>query len=101
MKQCFLWVLFSGFSVVLAAESATEAKYSNNSANYYNDFNNPAPRIDASSFCNFSVFSVLSYGTTLPYETQSTLYFLNTAGAEMDGSPGFDLNFLTNQVFQT
>src|SRR5215472_18076917 len=52
------------------------------------------PQVDAITFVNKGLFQASS---TLPYETQDTLYFTNTVGTfsgsgTMDGIPGFRFN---------
>ncbi len=49
--------------------------------------------IDATSFLNRSIFSV---STTLPFETQNTVYYTNSASGVMSGFPGFRFIFTTN-----
>src|SRR5256885_16712501 len=57
----------------------------------------PRPVIDATAWVNNSLFDITSInlsGIPLPFETQNTLFFTNTVGGVLRGSPGF--RFLNN-----
>ena len=89
MKQFSLAGLFSlaGVCAVWAAASPI----------YVNDVivQPPAtpPQIDATAFLNNSIFDVT--GTQLPFQTQNTRHFTNSASGQMIGSPGFIFQYFT------
>src|SRR5262249_55286721 len=86
MKRLLLFGLM-GLSLLPPAAVAADALYLNSGT-----VNNP--QVDAIAFINKGLFQASS---TLPYETQDTLYFTNTVGTfagsgTMVGLPGFRFN---------
>src|SRR5437867_2955931 len=89
MKPLLLSIWFSLYGALMLSAD-TSPIFINDAAVFSPPDETPA--IDATAWVNRSIFNITTVngsGLPLPFESQNTLFFTNTAGGVMFGDPGF------------